>query len=115
MNIDKLLQRLKETKELQIYVEEDRRREDGSRVLIFRARLPQFPFGAQQAWYTLVLEPNQVFVDREEISALLRRFWYDSVPFFDEEMKSIVPHAVDIVREGDSPLKATPPNPPKLN
>jgi hypothetical protein len=114
MNIEELLQRLKEAKELQIYVEEDRRRDDGFRVLIFRARLPQFPFGAQQAWYTLVLEPNQVFVDREEINALLRRFWYGSVPFFDEEKKSTVPHAVDIVREGDPP-KAAPPIPPKVN
>jgi hypothetical protein len=100
MNIDLLLQQLNK---INIYLEEDRRRQDGTRVLIFRSNLPNFPFGNQQSWHTLVLEPGQVIVDRQEIESILRHFWQLSSSIFPDDDANETGHPVDLIDAGSEP------------
>jgi hypothetical protein len=93
MNIALLLARLSTTG---IYIDEDRKFQDGTRVLILRCKLPTFPMGDQQRWHIFVLEPGQTDVDRKEIEAMLRRFWHASTPFFDDELNQTA-HPVDLI------------------
>jgi hypothetical protein len=52
------------------------------------ARLPEFPFGKEKTvWYPLALEPGQTFVDREEIRAILARFWHSGTDFFGDDLE----------------------------
>jgi hypothetical protein len=107
MNINLLLERLKE---LEIYVQEKREYPDGIRAFIFRAKLPKFPFGDQETWYTLILESGQDVVQREEIAALLRHFWHGSTLFFGDEINE-VGHPVDLIKQ-EEPPKEDPPSKP---
>jgi len=61
-------------------------------MLILCAPAPEIPFGAHKnLWTTLPLEANQVFVEREEIEAVLRHLWLGSVVFFGDELDEIDP------------------------
>jgi len=83
MNIDRLLKRLRK---INVFVAEQRSWPDGKRLYVLVSKLPQMPFGDENAYYTLVLEPGEDSVDREEIDTMLRRFWHGSVNFFDDDI-----------------------------
>lgn len=85
MDLTKLLERLKERG---ISVAEERKLPDGTVIYLLRATLPPFPFGHQEVWYSLVIEPNQITVEREEIDALLRHLWHGAMDIFDSDLPS---------------------------
>lgn len=77
MHVKGLLSRLE--KEANVTVAQERRYPDGSRELILESHLAFFPRVSEHVWYVLALEPNQDFVEEEEIEAILRRFWHSEI------------------------------------
>lgn len=83
MKLSDLLSKLKN----QAGVSEAERRHfaDGHTVIILTGRLPAPPFTDRaHVWHALVLDPGQDDVSRDEVEAILRRFWHGELDFFGE-------------------------------
>jgi hypothetical protein len=63
---------------------EDRRKPDGSGIIIASAVLP-FPYVPKPVWGTLILSPGQEEVTRAQVEALLRHVWHGELDFFEGE------------------------------
>jgi hypothetical protein len=86
MNITELLERLKAAP-VNARIAETRKLEDGTMIYLLVAHLPEFPFGREKfVWYPLAMEPGQTLVDRDEIRAILARFWHSGVDFFGDDL-----------------------------
>lgn len=81
--LNTLLSRLQKEKNISI---NDRADGDGKRcITVVRHNLPSPPYTERKSsWYTLIILPGQIHVDRHEVEALLRHVWHSEIDFFED-------------------------------
>ena len=77
MNVVTLLARLKN--EASVFLAEKRDLSDGTVIYILGCHVSFYPHTPQRIWYALVCDPGQVYVETEEIEAILRHFWHAEI------------------------------------
>ena len=83
MRPETLLEQLK--KKVPGFTFEERRFENGMRIIIMHAPLPVIPYRSGEfTWYPLVMEPNQEEVSMREIGVILRHFWKGQIELLND-------------------------------